>query len=141
MSNLLATLLLEVQNEVAGKVVKTAAAPNEAPTLEAQNADVLEMSQAMIEKIDNFMQQVGMGGAGADPNQDPNQQAAAAGGDGTQVDPAMGGDPNAQVAPAAASVNIEVPAGMSVKLASCDPIDSNTALRTIIGLIPSYFGE
>ena len=136
MSNLLASLLLEVHNEVAGKVVKTAAAPNEAPTLEAQNADVLETSQAMIQKIDNFMQQVGMGGEGADPNQ---QQAT--GGDGSLPDPATGGDPNAQAATGATSVNIEVPAGMSVKLASCDPINSDTALRTIIGLIPSYFGE
>ena len=136
MSNLLSTLLAEVKSEVEGKVVKTAAAPNEAPTLEQQNADVLETSQAMIAKIDKFMQQVGMGGDGADPNQ---QQAT--GGDGTIPDGATGGDPNAPVATGASSVNIEVPAGMSVKLASCEPVDSDTALRTIIGLIPSYFGE
>jgi hypothetical protein len=136
MSNLLKELLAEVK---ASGFDKQAEAPQEAASPEQQNADILETSQAMISKIDSFLQQVN--GGGVDSSQDP--QGAAAG-----VDP---NDPNAGAVdpnnPDAAgqtsgnSVHIEVPAGMSVKLASCNPVDTDSALRTIVGLVPTYFGE
>ena len=128
MSNILKELLDELK---AGGLDKTAA-PNEAPSVEQQNADILETSQAVIAKIDNFLQQAG--GGEQDPNQDP--QGAGAG----PVSPETGGDPNNPESAGNASVHLEVPAGMSVKLASVNPVDSESALRTIIGLVPSYFG-
>lgn len=129
MSNLLKALLEEVR---AGELEKKADAPQEAPSPEQQNADILESSQAMISKIDSFLQQVN--GGGLDASQDP----AAAGG-GPAAD-ATTGDPGDPAQAGNSSVHIEVPAGMSVKLASVNPIDSDSALRTIIGLIPVYFG-
>ena len=132
MSNILKDLLEELKSD---KLNKTASAPNEPQSPEQQNADVLETSQAMIAKIDNFLQQIG--GASADPN----LESQGTGNDGLQPDGTTGGDPNDPTNQGGSSVHIEVPAGMSVKLASCDPVDSDSALRTIIGILPSYFGE
>ena len=134
MSSLLKSLLDEVRAQEGGGVTKIATAPNEAPTVEQQNADILETSQAMISKIDNFLQQ--SGGAGQDPSQDPQ----ATGGNGGNPDPVTGGDPNDASATGSSSVTLEVPAGMSVKLASVNPVDGDSALRAIIGFVPSYFG-
>ena len=131
MSNLLKDLLAELKAQEDGSVDKTAAAPNEAPTVESQNADILETSQAMMAKIDNFLQQVN--GMGQDSSQDPNADPSASG----AVNPNGASDPNA--AAGGSSVHLEVPAGMTVKLASVEPIDSDSALRTIVGLLPSYF--
>jgi hypothetical protein len=130
MSNLLKELLAEVK---AGGFDKKADAPQEAPSPEQQNADILETSQATISKIDNFLQQVN--GGGIDSSQDPQGAGGGPSADmttGDANDPSQAGN---------SSVHIEVPAGMSVKLASCDPIDSDSALRTIVGLLPTYFGE
>lgn len=132
MTNLLKELLQELKDQEAG-TIKTAAAPNEPLSPEQQNADVLESSQAMLAKIDNFLQQVN--GMGQDNSQETQDTQGTGGGVGNP------GDPNDQGATGAPTVKLEVPAGMSVKLASCDPIDSESALRTIVGLVPSYFGE
>ena len=131
MSNLLKELLEEVRLHEGDGVSKLAAAPNEAPTPEQQNADILETSQAMMAKIDNFVQQAN--GMGQDSSMDPQ-----ATGDGS-ASPMTGGDPNDQGAAGSSSVKLEVPAGMSVKLASVNPTDSDSALRTIVGLVPTYF--
>ena len=133
MTNLLKELLQELKDQEAGTINKTAAAPNEPLSPEQQNADVLESSQAMLAKIDNFLQQVN--GMGQDNSQETQDTQGTGGGVGNP------GDPNDQGATGAPTVKLEVPAGMSVKLASCDPIDSESALRTIVGLVPSYFGE
>ena len=90
MSNLLKELLAEVK--AGDGIQKNATAPNESPTVEEQNADILETSQAMIAKIDNFLQQANGGGEdlGGGPNTsagnpnpvtdgDPTQGAAAGG--------------------------------------------------------------
>jgi len=136
MSDLLKQLLAEAKE---AEVVKTAEAPNEAPSAEQQNADVLETSQAMISKIDNFIQQATGSGGGDNANVDGQQQAV-----GGQVDGGAAsttGDPNDPTQAGNATVKLEVPAGMTVKLGSCDPVNSDTAIRTIISLMPSYFGE
>jgi hypothetical protein len=136
MSDLLKQLLAEAREE---QVEKIAEAPNEAPSTEQQNADVLETSQAMISKIDNFIQQA-TGGGGNTAGQVEGQTEATGG----QVDGgavSTTGDPNDPTQAGNATVKLEVPAGMTVKLGSCDPVNSDTAIRTIISLMPSYFGE
>jgi len=131
MSNLLKELLAEIK---AGGFDKIADAPQEAASPEQQNADILETSQATISKIDSFLQQVN--GGGLDSSQDP--QSGAGGG---PAGDATTGDPNNPGDAGNSSVHIEVPAGMSVKLAACNPVDSDSALRAIVGLVPTYFGE
>jgi hypothetical protein len=131
MSNLLAQLLQDVKDGENTGLGKTAAAPNEPPTPEQQNADILETSQAMMAKIDNFIQQ--SQGMGQDSSMDP--QATGGG----NASPMTSGDPNDQSGAGSSTVKLEVPAGMSVKLASINPVDSNSALRTIVGLVPTYF--
>jgi len=131
MSNLLAELLKEVREQENGSVVKIATAPNEPASVEQQNADILESSQAMMAKIDNFMQNIN--GMGQDTSMDPQGT-----GGGSTASGAIG-DPNDQSGAGSSSVKLEVPAGMSVKLASVNPVDSDSALRTIVGLVPTYF--
>lgn len=128
MSSLLKELLDEVKAN--DSIVKNATAPNEAPTIEGQNSDILETSQAMIAKIDNFLQQIS--GGGEDLGGGPNTSAG-------NPNPVTDSDPNLGAGTGASSVTLEVPAGMSVKLASVNPIDSDSAIRAIVGLVPSYF--
>lgn len=127
MSNLLKQLLEEVR----GGLNKTAEAPNEMVQPGQGNPDILEVSNETVAKIDNFIQQIqGMGpiDQGGQPGTGNGEN------DGAIVDPTNGGGTGS-------SVHLEVPAGMSVKLASCDPTDSDSAIKTIIGLVPSYFED
>ena len=78
MTNLLKELLQELKDQEAGTINKTAAAPNEPLSPEQQNADVLESSQAMLAKIDNFLQQVN--GMGQDNSQETQDTQGTGGG-------------------------------------------------------------
>jgi len=129
MSALFNALLDEVRNSSMNKI---AAAPVEPPSPDQQNSDILEMSQATISKIDSFMSQVG--GMGQDLSQEDHTQNNQNPNDGQNADGNAPNQSNSQ------TVRFEVPAGVSVKVAS-EITDANSALATIISLTSAYFGE
>lgn len=133
MTSELSNLLARMRAESA--IEKIAAAPSEPAQGEAQqNADPLSMAGDLLAKITNFLQ-AGQGQvdpAGADAGGQPQQQGQ------PQMDP--NGQPMPQQGGGVSRVSLEIPEGMTIKVAS-EITTRDQAVRFLLAAIPDAFAE